>query len=59
MISKFGAWTWLIIILLFTNYFGWTAIPWILLKIVACATSCVWIWAILVATIMVIIDNKK
>jgi hypothetical protein len=59
MISKFGAWTWLIVILLITNYFGWTAIPWMLLKIVACTTVCVWAWAIIVATIIVIMNSKK
>ena len=59
MISKFGAWTWLIVILLITNYFGWTAIPWMLLKIVAYATSCIWVWVILVATVIFIMNNVK
>ena len=59
MISKFGAWTWLIVILLITNYFGWTAIPIVVLKVMAYPTIAIWIWIIFVATIMIIIDGKK
>lgn len=57
--NKFSIWSWLIVIFLLTNYFGWTTIPWMLLKIVAYATGFIWLWGIIVGTIIVIINNTK
>ena len=57
--NKFYIWTGIVITLLITNLLEWTTIPWLLLKIVAFATVCVWVWAIIVATILIIINGIK
>jgi hypothetical protein len=60
MVNKFNVATWIVILLSITNYFGWTSIPWILLKVPAAIIGVIWIWAIVVATVMIIVnDNNK
>lgn len=59
MINKFQAISYLVATLLLTNYFGWTSIPWILLKIPAAIIGVIWVWAILVATVMVIVNGSN
>ena len=49
----------IVAILSLTNYFGWTTIPWILIQIPAAVVIAIWIWAIVVATIIVIKNNTK
>ncbi len=54
MINKFNVISWIVVILLVTNYFGWTSIPWLLLQIPATIIAVIWIWVIIVATIITI-----
>lgn len=54
MINKFTAISWIVITLLITNYFGWTSIPWLILQIPAAIIGVIWVWAIIVATIITI-----
>lgn len=49
----------IVAILSLTNYFGWTAIPWILIQIPATVIIAIWVWAIVVATIIVIKNYTK
>lgn len=58
MINKFTAISWIVITLLITNYFGWTSIPWLILQIPAAIIGVIWVWAIIVATIIVIKQYK-
>jgi hypothetical protein len=48
----------IVAILSLTNYFGWTTIPWILIQIPATVIIAIWVWAIVVATIIVINNYK-
>ena len=48
----------IVAILSLTNYFGWTTIPWILIQIPATVVIAIWIWAMVVATIIVIKNYK-
>ena len=48
----------IVAILSLTNYFGWTTIPWILIQIPAAVVIAIWIWAMVVATIIVIKNYK-
>jgi hypothetical protein len=48
----------IVAILSLTNYFGWTTIPWILIQIPATVIIAIWVWAIIVATIIVINNYK-
>mgnify|MGYP006974358330 CR=1 FL=1 len=57
MINKFQSISCLVVTLLLTNYFGWTSIPWILIKIPAAIIGVLWIWAIVVATVMIIVNG--
>lgn len=59
MVNKFDVATWIVILLSITNYFGWTSIPWILIKIPAAIIGVIWIWAIVVATVMIIVDDNN
>ena len=59
MINKFQAISCLVVTLLLTNYLEWTSIPWILLKIPAAIIGVIWVWAILVATVMVIVNGSN
>ena len=59
MINKFQAISYLVATFLLTNYFGWTSIPWILLKVPAAIIGVIWVWAILVATVMLIINGNN
>lgn len=58
MVDKIKAIGWIVILLSITNYFGWTSIPWILLQIPAAIIVGLWIWAIILATIIVIKTYK-
>ena len=58
MVDKIKAIGWIVILLSITNYFGWTSIPWILIKIPATIIAGLWIWAIILATIIVIKTYK-
>lgn len=58
MINKFTAISWIVITLLITNYFGWTSIPWLILQIPATIIGVIWVWAIIVATIIVVKQYK-
>ena len=58
MVNKFNVATWIVILLSITNYFGWTSIPWVLIKIPAAIIAGLWIWAIILATIIVIKTYK-
>ena len=49
----------IVAILSLTNYFGWTTIPWILIQIPATVVIAIWVWAIVVATIIVIKNYTK
>ena len=40
--------------LMITNYLGWTSIPWFLLQIPATVITAIWIWAIILASIITI-----
>jgi hypothetical protein len=57
--NKFNAISSILTILSLTNYFGWTTIPWILIQVPATIVIAIWIWAIVVATIIVIKNNTK
>jgi hypothetical protein len=57
--NKFNAISSILAILSLTNYFGWTTIPWILIQVPATIVIAIWIWAIVVATIIVIKNNTK
>ena len=59
MVNKFNVATWIVILLSITNYLGWTSIPWILLKVPAAIIGAIWVWAILVATVMVIVNGNN
>ncbi len=59
MVNIFNVATWIVIILSITNYFGWTSIPWILIQIPAAAIGAIWVWAILVATVIVIVNGSN
>ena len=59
MVNKFNVATWIVILLSITNYLEWTSIPWILLKVPAAIIGVVWVWAILVATVMVIVNSNN
>lgn len=58
MVDKIKAIGWIVILLSITNYFGWTSIPWILIKIPAAIIAGLWTWAIILATIIVIKTYK-
>ena len=58
MINKFQAISYLVATLLLTNYFGWTSIPWILLQIPATVIAVIWIYAIIMASIITIKNYK-
>ena len=58
MINKFQAISYLVATLLLTNYFGWTSIPWIILQIPATVIAAIWIYAIIMASIIVIKNYK-
>ena len=58
MINKFKAISYLVATLLLTNYFGWTSIPWILLQIPATVIVVIWIYAIIMASIIIIKNYK-
>jgi hypothetical protein len=58
MVNKFNVATWIVIILSMTNYFGWTSIPWILLKVPAAIIVGLWIYAIIMASIIIIKNYK-
>ena len=49
----------IVAILSLTNYFGWTTVPWILIQIPAAIVIVIWIWAMVVATIIVIKNYTK
>ena len=57
--NKFNVISSVIVILLLTNYFGWTIIPWILIQIPATIIAAIWAWAIVVGTIIFIKNNTK
>ena len=59
MVDKIKAFSWMVIILYITNHCGWTSIPWILLKIPAAIIGVIWVWAILVATVILIVNGKQ
>ena len=59
MVNKFNVATWIVILLSITNYLGWTSRPWILLKVPAAIIGVIWVWAILVATVMVIVNGNN
>ena len=48
----------IVAILSLTNYFGWTTIPWILIQIPATVVIAIWIWAIVIASIIIIKNYK-
>ena len=58
MINKFQAVSYLVATLLLTNYFGWTSIPWIILQIPATVIAVIWLYAIIMASIIVIKNYK-
>ena len=58
MINKFQAISCLVVTLLLTNYFGWTSIPWIILQIPATVIAVIWIYAIIMASIIIIKQYK-
>ena len=58
MINKFQAISYLVVTLLLTNYFGWTSIPWIILQIPATVIAVIWIYAIIMASIIIIKQYK-
>ena len=58
MINKFQAISYLVATLLLTNYFGWTSIPWIILQIPATVIAVIWIYAIIMASIITIKNYK-
>ena len=58
MINKFQAISYLVATLLLTNYFGWTSIPWIILQIPATVIAVIWLYAIIMASIIVIKNYK-
>ena len=58
MINKFQAISYLVATLLLTNYFGWTSIPWIILQIPATVIAVIWLYAIIMASIMIIKNYK-
>lgn len=49
----------IVAILSLTNYFGWTTIPWILIQIPATVVIAIWIWAIVIASIIIIKNYNK
>jgi hypothetical protein len=59
MVKIFDVATWIVIILSITNYFGWTSIPWILIQIPAATIGAIWVWAILVVTVILIVNGSN
>ena len=47
------------VVLSFTNYIGWSSIPWILLKIPGYALCLILAWVLIVSTIIVIKNYKQ
>lgn len=58
MLNKFKTINWLVFGLTITNYLGWTNIPWLLLNIPAAIIVVIWIYAIIMASIIVIKQTK-
>jgi hypothetical protein len=58
MVNKFNVATWIVILLSITNYLEWTSIPWILLQIPAAVIAVIWIYAIIMASIIIIKNYK-
>lgn len=56
--NKINAITCIIVSLLITNSLGWTHIPWLLLQIPAAVIAVIWVWAIVIASIIIIKNYK-
>ena len=59
MMEKLKTISLIVAILSLTNYFKWTAIPWILIQIPATVIIAIWIWAIIIASIIIIKNYNK
>lgn len=57
--KKLNAISLIVAILSLTNYFGWTTIPWILIQIPAAIVIAIWVWAIVIASIIIIKNYNK
>lgn len=57
--NKINAITCIIVSLLITNSLGWTHIPWLLLQIPAAVIAVIWVWAIIIASIIIIKNYNK
>ena len=57
--NKLNAISLIVAILSLINYFGWTTIPWILIQIPAAVVIAIWVWAIVVASIIIIKNYNK
>ncbi len=56
--KKLNAISLIVAILSLTNYLEWTSIPWILIQIPAAVVIAIWVWAIVIASIIIIKNYK-